>query len=130
MNPDGTPVLVPAVQKYEARQGTLALPKEFTVTAPAAADNEADVLAEIVKRYFPAIPVKRTSADGFCRLELVKDGVPESEEGYTLEIGAKGILIRARDVRGLYYGVRTLGNLLRNAVKPELPQCGITDWRQ
>ena len=126
--PDGTPVLLPAVQKYEARKGTLALPKEFTVSAPAAADNEADVLAEIVKRYFPAIPVKRIDADGFCRLELAKDGVPESEEGYTLEIGERGIAIRARDVRGIYYGVRTLGNLLRNAVKPELPRCGITDW--
>jgi hypothetical protein len=128
VNPDGTPVLLPPVRKYTAGKGTLALPEEFTVTAPAAADNEAGVLEELVKRHFPDLPVRRTDADGFCRLELVKEGVPESDEGYTLEIDDSHVTIRSRDVRGLYYGVRTLGNLLRNAVKPELPQCEISDW--
>ena len=126
--PDGTPVLLPAVRKYEARKGTLALPKEFTITAPAAADNEADVLSELVKRHFPDRPARRIDADGFCRLELADKDVPRSVESYTLEIDGKGVVIRARDVRGLYYGVRTLGNLLRNALKPELPRCRIVDW--
>ena len=128
VNPDGTPVLVPAVRKYTARKGTLALPKEFTVTAPAAADNEFGVLEELVKRRFPEMPVRRADANGFCRLELVKEGVPESDEGYVLDVDDKGVVISSRDVRGLYYGVRTLENLLRNAVKPELPQCRIFDW--
>ncbi len=127
VNPDGTPVLIPAVRKYEPVKGALALPAEFTVAAPAAADNEVGVLAEIVKRHFPNIPVRRT-AEGFCRLELAEKDVPESVEGYTLEVGDRGIVIRSRDVRGLYYGVRTLGNLLRNAVRPELPRCRIADW--
>ena len=126
--PDGTPVLLPQVQKYEARKGALQLPEEFTVSAPAAADNEAGVLTELVKRHFPALPARRVAADGFCRLELAEKDVPESVEGYTLEIGDRGIVIRSRDVRGLYYGVRTLGNLFRNAVKPELPRCRIADW--
>ena len=126
--PDGTPVLLPAVQKYEARQGTLPLPDEFTFSAPAKADNEADVLTELVKRHFPDLPVRRVAADGFCRLELATKNVPRSGEGYTLDIGDGKVVIRARTVRGLYYGVRTLENLLRNAVKPELPQCRIVDW--
>ena len=128
VNPDGTPVLLPTVRKYEARKGTLALPKDFTVTAPAAADNEADVLKEQLDRYFPGVAMRRTDKDGFCRLELVPNGVPESVEGYKLEIDGSGIVIRSRDVRGLYYGVRTLGNLFRNATKPEVPQCRIMDW--
>lgn len=126
--PDGTPVLLPAVRKYEARKGVLPLPEKFTFTAPAQADNEADVLAELVKRHFPDLPVQRVDADGFCRLELVDRGVPRSDEGYTLVIGDGGVVVRARTVRGLYYGVRTLENLLRNAVRPELPQCRIVDW--
>ena len=126
--PDGTPVLLPAVRKYEARKGTLALPKAVTVTAPAEADNEADVLKEELARYFPGVSVRRADADGFCRLELTGNGVPRSVEGYTLEIGDRGVVIRSRDVRGLYYGVRTFGNLLRNAAKAELPQCRIVDW--
>jgi hypothetical protein len=128
VNPDGTPVLIPAVQQYQARKGTLTLPEEFTFTAPAAADNEADVLAELVKRYCPKVAVHRVEKDAFCRLELTDNGVPESDEGYTLEIDDHGVVIRSRDVRGLYYGVRTFENLLRNALKPELPQCRIVDW--
>ena len=128
VNPDGTPVLIPAVRKYEARRGVAALPRELTVSAPAAADNEVEVLSSLVKRYFPEHAVRKTDGAAFCRLELAADGVPESPEGYTLEIGAEGVVIRSRDVRGLYYGVRTLGNLLRNATAPELPKCRVVDW--
>ena len=127
-NPDGTPVLIPAVRKYEARHGVVALPAELTVSAPAAAENEVEVLTSIVKRYFPDRAVGKASDAAFCRLELVTNGVPKSPEGYTLEIGDGGVVIRSRDVRGLYYGVRTLGNLLRNATAPELPKCRIVDW--
>jgi len=128
VDPDGTPVLIPAVKKYEAREGTAALPRDFTVSVPAEADNEAEVLSSLVKRHFPDIAVRRCGKGAFCRLELASDGVPESTEGYTLEIGASGITIRSRDARGLYYGVRTLGNLFRNAVRSELPRCRIADW--
>ena len=128
INRDGTPVLVPAVKQYEARQGKISLPREFTIAAPDAAANEAEVLSALVKRYFPDRPVCTADADAFCRLELVDRDVPESEEGYTLEITDRGVAIRSRDARGLYYGVRTLGNLLRNATEPELPHCRIVDW--
>ena len=129
VNPDGTPVLIPAVRKYEPRGGTLALPAEITVAAPDAAANEFEVLAAVVAERFPDRKVTKGGADSaFCRLEVVATGVPESVEGYTLAIDGSGIAIRSRDVRGLYYGVRTLGNLLRNAAKPELPRCAITDF--
>ena len=128
VTPDGTPVLIPAVQQYQARKGTLALPEEFTFTAPVDADNEADVLTELVKRHCSKVVVRRVEKDGFCQLELADNGVPESAEGYTLEIDDRCVVIKSRDVRGLYYGVRTLENLLRNLTKPELPQCRIVDW--
>ena len=128
VNPDGTPVLIPAVRKYAARGGAVALPRELTVSAPDAAANEVEVLTSLVKRYFPERAVHTASGEAFCRLELVTEGVPKSPEGYTLEIGDGGVLIRSRDVRGLYYGVRTLGNLLRNATAAELPKCRIVDW--
>ena len=128
VNPDGTPVLIPAVQKYQPGRGTLALPAEFTYSAPAAADNEAGVLAELVKRRFPDLAVRRVDAGGFCRLELTEWGVPKSDEGYTLDVDGSGVVVRARTVRGLYYGVRTFENLLRNCVKPELSCCRIVDW--
>jgi len=128
INPDGTPVLIPAVRSYEARGGSVALPKKITVSAPEAAENEVEVLSSLVRRYFPEHAVDKAGKDAFCRLELATNDVPKSPEGYTLEIGDGGAVVRSRDVRGLYYGVRTLGNLLRNAAKPELPKCRITDW--
>ena len=128
VNPDGTPVLIPAVQQYKPGEGKLALPAEFTVSAPAEAANEVEVLGKFVKQYFPYRPYSQVEKNAFCRLELTRDNVPPQPEGYTLAIDDDGIAIRARDVRGLYYGVQTLHNLLRNAVKPELPRCSITDW--
>ena len=113
LNPDGTPVLIPAVQQYQTRKGTLALPEEFTFTAPADADNEADVLTELVKRHCSKVMVRRVEKEGFCQLELADNGVPESVEGYTLEIDNRGVVIRSRDVRGL-----SLNNLSKTVIYP------------
>ena len=128
VNPDGTPVLIPAVQQYKPGEGKLSLPAEFTVSAPAEAANEVEVLGKFVKQYFPDRAYSQVAEKAFCRLELTRDGVPPQPEGYTLAIADDGIAIKARDVRGLYYGVQTLHNLLRNALTPELPRCSITDW--
>ena len=129
VKPDGTPVLLPEVQRYEPLPGTLALPDEIAVAAPDELANEVEVLAALVKRHFPERQVRQVR-DGaaFCRLELTDQQVPESPEGYTMAIENGGVTIRARDARGIYYGVRTLGNLLRNASRPELPNCRIDDW--
>ena len=128
VNPDGTPVLLPQVRKYEPGQGVLALPAEITVSAPESAANEVEVFRSIMKRCFPDRAVRPAAEQAFVRMELTDREVPKDLEGYTVTIGGDGVTIRARDVRGLYYGVRTVGNLIRNAVKPELPQCRITDW--
>ena len=63
VTPDGTPVLIPAVQQYQARKGTLVLPDEFTFTAPVDADNEADVLTELVKRHCSQVPRRPQSVE-------------------------------------------------------------------
>ena len=112
VNPDGTPVLVPAVKEYRPQPGKLALPAELTVSAPAAADNEAELFLRLAKRYFPERPARRVTEGAFCRLELAKENLPGSDEGYTLAVDAKTVTIRARSAQGLFYGVHTLGNLL------------------
>ena len=127
-HPDGTPVLIPRPQRYEARAGVLALPAEFTVSAPKEAANEVELFRRLVARCYPKRTVRQVDKNAFLRLELAKQGVPESDEGYTFEVGAGAVTVRSRSVRGLFYGVQTLGNLFRNADKPELAQCFITDW--
>ena len=127
-HPDGTPVLVPEPQRYEARRGALALPAEFTVSAPKEAANEVEVFRSLVRRSFPKRTVRQVGNNAFLRLELVKEGVPDSDEGYTLEVGDAAVTVRARTTHGLFYGVQTLGNLFRNAAEPEIGRCLITDW--
>lgn len=129
VNRDGTPVLIPAVQKYEALKGEWNFSGGVTVSAPADARNEAAILQEKFNRCFPEVDCKVSDgATGDIRLNLVDQGVPESPEGYAVEINSDGVVINSRDVRGLYYGVQTVANLVRNATRPALGQCRIEDW--
>jgi hexosaminidase len=51
------------------------------------------------------------------------------DEGYTLQITGKNVIITAKEAAGLYYGVQTLRQLFQqknNAL--QLPGCSITDW--
>lgn len=57
-------------------------------------------------------------------------GVPESAEGYTLDVGNKQIVISARTEAGLFYGAVTLAQLIEDAQNQqiEIPSCTITDY--
>ncbi|MDD5727437.1 MAG: beta-N-acetylhexosaminidase [Victivallales bacterium] len=127
MTKDGYPRLIPAVQKFNPGEGKFVLPENLTVTAPAEAAYEVKLLGRELKKRFPKYSVSSAKA-GVCRLVLTSESVPESPEGYSLTTGKQGIEIRSRDLRGLYYGVQTLCNMIRNLVSPELPVVAIEDW--
>ena len=123
------PVLIPSVQKLELGKEMAALPAKFTVWLP---DNEnliADQLSAALKR-FPSVEVTRTTEHNgaFCRFILTDQEVPEHDQGYRLSVDGSGIEVAARSSAGLFYGMQTLRNLLRNAAGPELPQLAIRDW--
>ena len=124
-NPDGTPLVVPKPQKYEAKDGVLKLPGTLTVAAPESEKIIFEYLADALKRFSCRV-VPGEAAQ--CRFVLTSDGVPDNKEGYTLEITPDGVCVKARTTDGLFYGAVTLCNLLRNAEKPELECCRITDW--
>jgi hexosaminidase len=52
------------------------------------------------------------------------------EEGYTLTIEREGILVAARGVRGLFYGLQSLHQLLRGtaSARGKLPAIRVKDW--
>lgn len=83
------------------------------------------VLGNIVN----ALPRTRLGGKGVF-LKLSRQGVPESPEGYVLEVGRKGVSITARAAAGLFYGCQTLEQLLEDSrdFGKEIPQLRITDY--
>ena len=124
-NADGTPLIVPRPQKYEAKSGVFGLPETLTVEAPESEKIVFEYLGKELKRFSRRV-VPGEAAQ--CRFVLTGDGVPDNREGYTLEITPAGICVKARTTAGLFYGAVTLCNLLRNAERPELDCCSIADW--
>ena len=118
---NGYPLIVPQVQRLKAASGTFSLPRSLTVAAPDTLD-----LAPLVKHYSETVTggsVERTDASALCRFELTTRNVPKSPEGYTLAVTPSDITIRARDVRGLYYGMQTLNMMLRHRADAKALKC-------
>lgn len=83
------------------------------------------VLGEIVD----GLPQSNRAGKG-VRFQLTTAGVPDSPEGYVLEISDKGVTITSRDDAGLFYGAQTLEQLLEDSrdFKKEIPAMKITDF--
>ena len=124
---NGFPLIVPQIKKLEAADGGFSLPEKLIVTAP-----ETLGLAPLVKHYSETVmggSVERADTSALCRFVLTTKDVPKSPEGYTLAITPNGISVKARDVRGLYYGMQTLCMMLRHRADAKaLKCCTITDW--
>lgn len=123
---NGRPLLIPAVQKYESSAGAFKFPAKLKVSVPAGEGIILEQLGSGLARFGVAVEAAEKDAD--IRFVETKDGVPGSDEGYTLEVAATGVTVRARTAQGLFYGAQTLRNLVRNAAEPELKCCRITDF--
>lgn len=99
--------LVPAPVSARARDGRLPLSATTRVLGSSPAAGQ---LIDAVAR---RTGLTLTAADsGPAEIELFVDPASSAPEGYTLEIGDRAILIGA-DEAGLFYGVQTLLQLLR-----------------
>ena len=125
---NGYPLIVPQPQQLEAAEGSFPLPAELTVAAPENFD-----FAPLGKFYAKTVKGGKVvpaadPAQALCRFELVTEGVPKSVEGYTLAVASDGITVKARDIRGLFYGMQTIKWMIRNREGAGLKACRITDW--
>jgi len=78
-----------------------------------------------------SLPLTNKAAAGVLELKLSADNdVPQSSEGYVLEINDNKVTITARSETGLFYGCATLSQLLQDAhdKKITIPSCRITDY--
>ena len=84
-----------------------------------------ETLPDLIK----SLPLSSSKGKGII-LSLTETGVPESEEGYILEVRRDGVRIRSRALSGLFYGCQTLQQLMedsRDSGTP-IPQMRINDY--
>ena len=78
-----------------------------------------------------SLPLSNKEGNGVLVLTIsTENGLPDSDEGYIINIKSNSVMIRARANAGLFYGSQTLLQLLEDAhdQKIVIPACTITDY--
>lgn len=100
-------------------------PATVTVAAPKSLANEAGVLRKILKKRISVKSVPVKSGQG-AMITLSVSRRIKNREGYELKISPNAILISGGSPAGVYYGIRTLDQLLISQ-KKNLPGLKIVD---
>ena len=82
---------------------------------------------------YPLNNLSMAAKPGLNVLSLIvsnENNLPESEEGYILEIKAGEVIIKGRSEKGVFYGCQTLLQLIEDARDQgvHIPACKITDY--
>lgn len=89
--------------------------------------NEALQLLQVFAAKGLEIGINKQTISPFIELRLVKlTGPAGNEEAYRLTAGADKILLEANTPKGIFYGIQTLKQLMRDNVY--INTCEITDW--
>ncbi len=121
--PTTPPTVIPAVKEWKAAQGTLKLDASKIFITPQQS-KELTPLANLLASELPGKPkiLAETKPEKGSIVLTLKPGT-KNPEAYTLTIGDSAI-ISASHVKGLFYGTRTLQQLMRQG---DLPKGTITD---
>ena len=99
--------LVPAPVSATAREGRI------PITATTRVHGSSPAAAQLIDAVERRTGIRLSTSDGTSgEIELLIDHGSSAPEGYTLEIGERAIIVGA-DEPGLFYGVQTLLQLLR-----------------
>ncbi len=132
--------VIPAPERLEARAGAFALGPSTRILVPEdqpAAVPVASMLKDLLDRptgYDLAVETAAglATAPAFpagtivLRLDDLEERL--TREGYLLEVGPGGILLRAADPAGLFYGVQTLRQLLPAAIEKPAGEAATAPW--
>lgn len=123
-NLDKTFQLLPQPQSVEIQAGK---GWDYGELSYVVADGEAPI--PVLGAITNGLPQSERAGKGI-HFRLSQTGVPDSPEGYVLEITGKGVTITSRDEAGLFYGCQTLEQLLEDSrdFKKEIPPMKITDY--
>lgn len=129
-------VFLPAPRRVTWLEGEFGLADHTVVLLD---PKHAQALRSAAKRYREVLQAMHpvtceliaTSAapgDDIALTLLVMPEVVQTPEGYRLRITPDGIVIQGHDAAGVFYGVCTLNQLLKQVEGPRLPCVDIVDW--
>lgn len=124
-----TPVLLPSPQEMDLSGGFLALPQQLCIVIPGAhllfeAQTAQDALVHHAGVHWPIVAAHNYSGAGLVL--LIDDSLPRPQS-YYLTIAEGRIILRGADPAGVFYGICTLRQLLRQ-YNNMLPSGHIHDW--
>ena len=117
-------VLLPAPQQYAFSGWSNLLPEDITTYTL----NGTERIPKWDTKYIKA---KQIAKNQSAPLKLsINPDMKTPSEGYKLSITGKEIVITGKDQSGLFYGIKTLEQLIADskAANSPLPQCQITDF--
>lgn len=123
--PDTYFKIIPQPQQLELKQGRGVAYHELTYVR-AKGQTTLPVLGTLAA----SLPRAGGKGSGITMEMATSADLPQSDEGYTLEVSANGVLIRARTVKGLFYGGQTLEQLMEDSrdFHQPIPCLKITDF--
>lgn len=116
--------LIPQPQAIETRSGGGIMYNELSYI-----QAEGDTPVPVLGNLLNTLP-RSSKAGKVITLRLTSKEVPESPEGYILEVSNKGVVISAKDTAGIFYGCQTLEQLMEDSrdFNIKIPALKITDY--
>lgn len=111
--------LIPAPVSLVKGDGNLTLPKSFSIDAPSG-EGMKQVIWTLKDRLSTATGYKVTMGSDHALVRLVLNAQTDTkmgQEGYALSVSSKGVVLRANQPAGLFYGVQTLLQLLPKEIE-------------
>ncbi len=130
------PSLIPLPQKLTWKNGLFPLYKCHTILVKDnALSKEAELLKAMIQNTGRQIEISNNAGNENCYIELKlspQQNMATSEEAYTLSVTDSKILISAHSAHGIFNGIQTLHQLMRDGVM--IDACEISDqpafaWR-
>lgn len=117
--------LIPQPQKMELKTGKGLFFNELNFIV---AEGNAQI--PVLGNLAGSLPQEQRNGNGIWLQLSNSSDLPESEEGYLLEVTDKRIIIRAKNAKGLFYGCQTLEQLMEDSrdFKVQIPCMKITDY--
>ena len=103
--------------------GVFQFPKSIAINSPSSTNELTDQIAKQL-RVVTGKTVFFSKNDPSITLDIIKDDVI-GNEGYTLNINAKGIIISANTNAGLFYGWQTLQQIMPSAIYAKTLQTNV-----